>query len=472
MKQNRFIYLFSGAVALLLITLALVCNGTGDSGDSVLHYLYARYAYSNTANFFNSWAKPLYVLLGAPFAQLGFTGIKIFNIINTTLSMVCTYLIAKRLQLDNNWLIPVLLILAPLHFALSLSGLTEPLFACLLISGLCLLFYERTIAGLIILSFLPFARSEGMFLLIIIALYLVRQKKYSSILFLSAGQIIYALAGYFHSGSLIWFYQTNPYSVISKYGSGALNTYFINMPLIIGPASCVLLAAGFLSVPIKALQTKNKDAAQILLIWSLFTAYFFFHVISWTLGLFSSLGLPRIIDGVCPLMIILCLYGFNQIITLTVKPSGRATVCNYAAALVIIINFAYILVKYNGHIGTAGFDLLPSTDELVENKMADYIKQKFPDYKKRKIIYTAPYLSIPLNIDPTATGSEGSTASNVLYIWDDWYSVVEGKTTFDMLKKDNDLVYDTTFNMYEKTGKEKTVALFRTKSSVLKKVVF
>src|SRR5581483_8975314 len=106
MKQNRFIYLFIGIVALFLITLALVFNGTGDSGDSVLHYLYARYSFTNTANFFNSWAKPLYVLLGAPFAQLGFTGIKIFNIINTIVSMVCTYLIAKRLQLDNSWLIP------------------------------------------------------------------------------------------------------------------------------------------------------------------------------------------------------------------------------------------------------------------------------------------------------------------------------------------------------------------------------
>jgi len=463
MKQNRFIYLFIGVVALFLTTLALVFNGTGDSGDSVMHYLFARYAFSSPAEFFDTWAKPLYVLLGAPFAQFGFTGIKIFNIFNTILSMVSTYLIAKRLHIDNSWLIPVLLILAPINFALSLSGLTEPLFACLLISGLCLLFYERTIAGLIILSFLPFARSEGMFLLIIIAIYLIRQKKYSHIFYLSIGQVIYAIAGYFHSGSFMWFYQTNPYTVISKYGSGALNTYFINMPLIIGPASCVLLAAGFLSVPIKALQAKSNESEQLLLVWALFTAYFFFHVLSWTFGLFASLGMPRIIDGVCPLMIILCLYGFNQIITRTVKLPDRTNTLKYAAALVITINLMYILVKYNGHIGAAGFDLQLSTDELVENKMADYIKQKFPDFKNRKVIYAAPYLSIPLNIDPTASKNKDNTTNNVLYIWDDWYSVVERNTTFDMLKRDNSLVYDTTFSLREKTGKEKTVALFRTK---------
>src|SRR6185312_7165198 len=171
-------------------------------------------------------------------AQLGFKGIKLFNIITTIIAMIAAYKTAKRINLANSWLVPVLLLLAPMNFALSLSGLTEPLFACLLISGLCLLFYNYTVAGLIILSFLPFVRSEGMFLLIIIAAYLLWQKKPISIIWLFTGQLIYAFAGYSHFDSLLWFYQTNPYSLVSKYGKGAITTYFYAMPLIAGPASC------------------------------------------------------------------------------------------------------------------------------------------------------------------------------------------------------------------------------------------
>ena len=54
-------------------------DGTGGSGDSIHHYLYAKYATAHPENFFNHWAKPLYVLLACSFAQFGFVGMKIFN---------------------------------------------------------------------------------------------------------------------------------------------------------------------------------------------------------------------------------------------------------------------------------------------------------------------------------------------------------------------------------------------------------
>ena len=466
MKETKFVSIFIGLVFILLISFAFIFNGTGDSGDSIMHFLYAKYAFKNPDNFFNVWAKPLYVLLASPFAQLGFTGIKIFNSINTTISMIATYLVAKRFNLKHAWLVPILLMLAPMNFALSLTGLTEPLFAGVLISGLCLLFYEYTIIGLVLLSFLPFVRSEGMFLLAIIAIYLIQQKKIKGIAWLFTGQIIYAIAGYFHFGSLFWFYHGNPYSIISKYGSGALNTYFINLPLIAGPASCFLLALGFVTIPIITLKERLKgNAPQLMLIWVLFTSYFFFHVIAWTFGLFDSLGMPRIIDGIMPLIILLCVYGFNQIEEFTKEKLGNTNnLFIYASVLVISINSVYMIARYSGNIGTAGFDLKPSTDELVENKMADYIKQKYPDYKNLQLLYNAPYLSLALDIDPVERPTKAASSTK-LYIWDDWYSAQEGKTTLNMLQNDKTYIQDTVFTLANWNGNEKAIALFYSKES-------
>ena len=54
-------------------------NGTGDSGDSIKHFLYSKYAFDYPAFFFHHWAKPVFVLLSAPFAWFGFKGMIVFN---------------------------------------------------------------------------------------------------------------------------------------------------------------------------------------------------------------------------------------------------------------------------------------------------------------------------------------------------------------------------------------------------------
>jgi len=470
LKEPKYTFLFIASAAVLLLILAFTLSGTADSGDSVMHYLYARYVFNHPDNFYNAWAKPLFVLLASPFAQLGFTGIKVFNIINTIVAMVAAYLTAKKLNLANSWLVSVLLFLAPMNFALSLSGLTEPLFACLLITGLCLLLYNYSVTGLIILSFLPFVRSEGMFLLMIIAAYLVWQKKYSGILWLCTGQLLYAIAGYFHFGTLLWFYQSNPYSLFSKYGSGALLTYFLAMPIITGPASCFLLAVAVICLPLKFIKNIRKDNTirPLILFWTLFIAYFSFHVTAWKFGLFGSFGMARIISAVSPLMIILCVYGYNHAETfMQNKLSKVYALLKHPVLLVLAINLIYMAVKFSGHIGEPGFDFTPGTDELLESKMADYIKQKYPDYRNRQVFYGAPYLSLALDIDPTGFQNPmrqtdiGKFPSKSLYVWDDWYSVVEGGISNESLLQNMSFTKDTSFS--QKGGrplKLRTVALF------------
>src|ERR1035437_8661441 len=76
-------------VALMLI--AVNTNGTCDSGDSLSHFLFSKYAFIHPENFLNHWAKPLFVLLSAPFAQFGFVGIKLFNCCIASFTVWLTY---------------------------------------------------------------------------------------------------------------------------------------------------------------------------------------------------------------------------------------------------------------------------------------------------------------------------------------------------------------------------------------------
>ena len=146
-------------------------NGTGDTGDSIVHFFYARYAFVHPENFFNHWAKPLYVLLAAPFAQFGFDGIKCFNLLNATATLWLTFRIAQLLNLKNP--IVALLILATCsgYFALTFSGLTEHLCAFLLVLSVFLTLKDRLVLASLIVSFLPFVRSEGLLFVGVFGLY-------------------------------------------------------------------------------------------------------------------------------------------------------------------------------------------------------------------------------------------------------------------------------------------------------------
>ena len=78
MKNNQ-IYVLLFIYLIIVTTIIILFEGTGRSGDSIHHYLFAKFAPLHPKLFFNHWAKPLYVLLASPFAQFGFIGVKIFN---------------------------------------------------------------------------------------------------------------------------------------------------------------------------------------------------------------------------------------------------------------------------------------------------------------------------------------------------------------------------------------------------------
>ena len=132
-KESKIALLASFLFFLLCLFIAFSYEGTGDSGDSVSHFLYAKYAFQYPENFFYQWAKPLFVLFAAPFAQFGFVGIKVFNCLNASLTLYFTYKIAKKLHIPNALLAILILATCSMYFTLIFSGLTEHLSALLLV---------------------------------------------------------------------------------------------------------------------------------------------------------------------------------------------------------------------------------------------------------------------------------------------------------------------------------------------------
>ncbi len=58
---------------------ALIVPFETDTGNSVVHYFFVRYAFENPVLFPDHWAKPFFTLPASPFAQFGFGGMKLFR---------------------------------------------------------------------------------------------------------------------------------------------------------------------------------------------------------------------------------------------------------------------------------------------------------------------------------------------------------------------------------------------------------
>src|SRR6185295_3758723 len=106
-----------------------------------------------------------------------------------------TYYVAKNLKIKYAEFAFIFIFFAPLFFKLIFSGLTEYLFALFLITAIYFALKEKYFLSVIIISFLPFVRSEGLLCMGVFIVYLLALKKYRFIPYLLIGHIIYSVIG-------------------------------------------------------------------------------------------------------------------------------------------------------------------------------------------------------------------------------------------------------------------------------------
>jgi hypothetical protein len=305
---------------------------------------------------------------------------------------------------------------------------------------------KKYYAGLILLSFLPFVRSEGLVICCVLLVYLFVMEKYELIPLLATGHIVYSLAGSFIYGDIMWVFNKLSYATLtSAYGSGKWGHFFDVMPWMAGLVVQYLLWIGMFFGFILLVRYLRKklvahEVLELWLVYAVFASVFVAHTIFWALGIFNSMGLSRPFAGVAPFMAIIALRGIQYFSA----PLQQWTVAKYLqlALLAAVLIFPYTSSIY-GYKWER--DWILKADQRAQLRLVNYIKTNYPDYKKHTFYHVLPWVSVELKqdwFDPKqhihisdAFRLDQFKTGDFL-IWDDWFAVVEGNATLEAMEKD------------------------------------
>ena len=443
-SDRRAQWLLAGLLGLSIVV-AFLTKGTYDSGDSIKHYLYARYAFKYPLNFLDSWAKPLFTLLSAGPAQAGFIGVKLFQCAVVAGSAWCAYVVARALRLPAPELAILLLYAIPDYFLIQFSGLTEPLFGLVLVGAVALLMTGRPGWSAALISWLPFVRSEGFILIGIWVVYLAWHRQWRLLPLLVLGYAAYSTVGAVVLGEPGWVFGHNPYATVPTYGHGEWNYFLLRMPGFLGWVLLGWAVLGGGRMLRDCLRPERRQAplfsAELLLIYGNITVFILAHSVFWAKGLFHSFGLTRVLTVTAPLFAVVVLNGLDWVATLgrSATVQRRIRIGGAVAAVVFLFTGARSAFRWQRDFGQ------PADQQLAENAAAWVQKTYGP--AGRPLAYEFPYGALALHndfFDPqthrvfvlqTGTFLELLPVGTLL-VWDDWFARFEAKVPLAALRAD------------------------------------
>lgn len=429
-----------GLIALIASVLVWIVPGTGDGGDSIQHYLTAKYAFQYPAFFFDLWAKPIYMLFAAPISQLGFRALMLGNVWLGLGSAWLIYRCAERIKLTfSAWGI-VFLFSIPGLVPQLYSGLTEPIFAFIIMLSVFFALGERFGLSLVIISFLPFVRNEGWAIVAVYLVFTIIRREWRQLPLLAVGPVIISLLGWPFRGEWNWIYTKIPeLGIHTPYGQGSFFHFFDKLNYVIGiPLYALLIMGGIaLIVSIFRPAERKKIDHWHTFLWlgaGSFSAFFLAHSLAWWLPNLNSMGLERVLVGTMPLAILIALYGWQNLLSL-VPNKARKWVGGAIAAYVIIFPFTPNPASYNWD---RDFQLSP--DQVIAAEAVDYLQAK---HAQDVWYHEHPYYNFLAERNPfdsqqfhrlLGVKDFASLPVGTPVIWDSWFAVVEGRLTLADLR--------------------------------------
>ena len=427
---------------LVSVSFVFITQNTYDTGDSILHYLFARFAPHHSLNLLDNWAKPLLTLLLMGPAQLGLRGVMLCQCGLVAASAWLSYRVAERLQIPYAALAILLCYTAPDYFRIQFSGLTEPLFGLLLIGGVALLVQGRPGWSAALVSWLPFVRSEGFILLGLWVVCLAWQRQWRALPLLLLGYLVYSAVGAVVLGEPGWVFGRNSYPTISPYGRGSWKTFIVALLYLMGWVMTILVALGggqlLGRLPQKATWRNPLFPAELLLVYGVIAVFVTAHTLFWVFGLFGSAGMTRVLTVLTPLLAIVALRGLSWLLLLGRTALAQQRIAGGIAALAFVFLFTGLRMemRWNRDFGQPG-DLA-----LIEQATRWYRQQ--PDLAQRLVIMQHPAVVEALDIDIFAYEGRPPTAAfgrpqmsklspGTVVFWDGWFSPVEGGLPLDSL---------------------------------------
>jgi hypothetical protein len=418
--------------------LALLSPGTIGGADDITHFKYSRYAFQHPSYFLHHWGKPFFTALSAPFAQFGFPGIKIFNVLAGITAAWFTYRTAVLFKLKFPVVAIFLVISAPMYSMLMLSGMTEILFSLVLIVSIFLFFNKQYIWSALLLSFIPFVRNEGVVIFPLFLVAYVWQREWKAIPFLLTGLLFYSIVGSFHFKDILWVFHEMPYTGEAKelYGSGSLFYYVRSSKLTLGLGLTLMALLGGLAWLLDPFVRKEADRKpwilQMLVGYLPFMVYFVAHSYVWWKGLGNSVGMIRVIAAVVPSAALLGTLGWSRLMELLPLSANLKRISTLVLCLFLLtLPHQMYEIPYP----------LKGEQEQVD-RAARWLKQS--EYQGGKVYYYDPFFWYYLDLNPMDEERSRAFLHNnehpaymvpegSIVIWDAHYGPNEGQLPLSRL---------------------------------------
>jgi hypothetical protein len=411
--------------------------------DNTWHYYFSKYALNYPDFFLHHWGKPLFILLSTWFAQFGFFGIKVFNVLCGILSTIVAYKILNHLNVSFKWTIVPLLLFSPLYFIVLQSALTEPLFSLVLITTIYLYFKNKYIIATILISFILFSRSEGTFIIICFSAYLLIIKQWKYLPLLLTGFLIYALIGKLMGHDFFWFFTENPYKYDSPYGHGHYTDILKRYESIWGLPFLIALCISTITLLILFIKQKQylfwksiNETAQIMyLVFVPSVIFLIFHLYVWHFGLCGSAGLERVLASVFPCYAVLTIWAFNKLI-----------LSRFPKFLSIILLVIFFYFHLQTPFKIFSYPLKAWGQDKIGIDASEWFKKNMPE--KCIIYYVNPNIIFNLNKNPFDkiynreqfayhTDCHDTDTIPTFFFWDSAYSESACGVSIDEVEKCN-----------------------------------
>jgi len=455
-KNKTPVFILLLIIAVVLAVLQWFATGISGETDSITHYQIARYAFKYPENFLNHWGKPLYTIFSAPLAQFGYTGSIAFNLLSGLLSAWLAYLIALKMKMRNAWTAIIFTVFTPTYLFVMYTSLTEIFFSLVLIWAIYLFICERFIWSAVAISFIPFARTEGMMFVVLFIPVLVWMRQFRALPFLLTGFVVFSVAGWPVYHDLLWFFTKMPYSSGGSelYGSGPFWFYFRHMHQILDYPMIIMCVTGLIAI---VLNLKNglkklRDIRYVTLYFLIIPALFGFILAQsflWWRGIMGVLGSNRFIACVLPLSSVIAVLGFEWLME-KVKFNRLLSIVFAAFILILVIYKPFTWRK---------IPMRPQNNFEVMQHLTTWMKTT--PYSKKRAFYTDPAYPFFMEIDPgdqqkcfKIYNYENIDPANMLksgelLIWDAQFAGYEGRLSFDSLMKNDNLKLMNVFTPLE-----------------------
>jgi hypothetical protein len=436
MEENKKILTFLLAGGVVLILLVALSSGAYQGGDTFQHFMIAKWAFNHPFLFLDHWGKPFFTAVIAPFAQWGYTAVKIENTILGLISAWYTYLIARHLNHRLAWPAALMMICAPIYFVHLNSAMTEILFSTVIVVSTYWIMTERWYAGALLLSFLPFVRTEGFVLIPFISLWFLMRRQWIPFILLGFGTVVYSVLGYlFYFHDILWVFHKNPYEVnVDFYGSGNWHHFISTNYVTWGVPTFIALCAGTFWL----LRTLKRHSGKLEIsikkeFWLVFLPAFIFllfHSLAWWLGKLASVGEIRVLAALMPLYAVTANRGLNWMNERFLQDiKKRNRFISFYCIAILIMPFLFFPLPMRRMRGQA-----------VMHDVTTWLTEHRAEFNR--VWYSDPQIAFDTDSDPFVQGPirpyfpNDSTpgqrlVSKDIYIWDAHFAANEGRTPIE-----------------------------------------